>query len=146
MSAQRESLRAPPLLLDTNIISALMREPYGRVGQKLHGQQDLGRRVCTSIVVQCELLFGLARVNAPRLVQAHMLAMRRIEVLPLDADVAAHYAALRTYLERAGTPIGPNDALIAAHALAVGAVMITDNDAEFTRVPELAVENWLRPT
>ena len=62
-------------------------------------------------------------------------------VLPLDADVVPAYARLRSLLERAGTPIGPNDMLIAAHALALGCTLVTA-DAEFDRVPGLRVENW----
>lgn len=64
--------------------------------------------------------------------------------MPFDAEVAAHYANLRTVLEEAGTPIGPNDTFIAAHALALGATLVTA-DAEFTRVPGLKIENWLQP-
>ena len=63
------------------------------------------------------------------------------KVLPLDADGVPAYARLRTLLERAGTPIGPNDMLIAAHALALGCTLVTAN-AEFDRVPGLRVENW----
>ena len=135
---------AAPLLLDTNIISALMRDACDPVGQRLQGAQDLGRKVCTSMVVQCELMFGLARVQSIRLSQAHAIVMTRLDVLPLDEAVPAHYAALRTHLERQGNPIGPNDALIAAHALALEAVLVTDNEAEFRRVPGLQIENWLR--
>ena len=65
-------------------------------------------------------------------------------VLPLDDIVGTHYARLRTHLEQAGTPIGANDTLIAAHALALGATLVTA-DAEFQRVPGLRVENWLNP-
>lgn len=135
---------AAPLLLDTNTISRLMRDPLGPVGRRLMAEDDRGRTVFTSVVVQCELAFGLARVQSPRLAQAHELVMRRIAVLPLDESVAEHYAALRVRLERQGTPIGPNDALIAAHALALDAVVVTENDAEFSRVHGLAVQNWLK--
>ena len=62
-------------------------------------------------------------------------------MLPLDADVVSAYARLRTLLERAGTLIGHNDMLIAAHALALGCTLVTA-DAEFDRVPGLRVENW----
>ena len=65
-------------------------------------------------------------------------------MLAIDDAVAPHYARVRHHLERLGTPIGPNDLLIAAHALALDAVLITDNENEFRRVPGLQVENWLR--
>jgi tRNA(fMet)-specific endonuclease VapC len=62
----------------------------------------------------------------------------------LDAPSDGHYASLRTALERAGTPIGANDMLIAAHALATDSILVTDNVKEFSRVPGLKIENWLR--
>ena len=69
--------------------------------------------------------------------------MQNLVVLPLDETVGPHYAKLRAQLEQAGTPIGANDTLIAAHALALGATLVTA-DIEFTRVPGLQVENWLQ--
>ena len=71
--------------------------------------------------------------------------MASIPVKPLDNDIVAHYASIRTQLERQRTPIGPNDTLIAAHALALGATLVTA-DAEFSRVPGLLIENWLQPS
>ena len=66
-----------------------------------------------------------------------------IQVLPFDAEAARHAGALRQHLREQGTPIGDMDTLIAAHALSVGATVITNNLKEFQRVPELSVENWL---
>jgi tRNA(fMet)-specific endonuclease VapC len=71
--------------------------------------------------------------------------MNQLPVMPLDESVGPHYARIRAHLEKAGTPIGANDTLIAAHALALGATLITA-DAEFSRVPDLALENWLVET
>jgi tRNA(fMet)-specific endonuclease VapC len=68
-----------------------------------------------------------------------------VEVLALDHPVTRHYAHIRTQLEAVGTPIGGNDTLIAAHALTLGATLVTA-DAEFSRVPGLMVENWLQPS
>ena len=67
-----------------------------------------------------------------------------LEVLPLEPPVDAAYGSLRTRLEQAGTPIGANDLLIAAHALALGYAIITDNEEEFARVEDLQLQNWLR--
>lgn len=67
-----------------------------------------------------------------------------VEVLPIDEAVTPHYARIRDHLERQGTPIGPNDLLIAAHAAALDATLVTDNEREFLRVPGLQIENWLR--
>ncbi|MDO8450310.1 MAG: type II toxin-antitoxin system VapC family toxin [Rhodoferax sp.] len=131
-------------LLDTNIISALMKD---RSGTDTARVLEWGRRtpdctLVTSVVVQYELLFGLARHGSPRLQAAFDIQMQSLVVLPLDEAVGPHYAKLRSHLEQAGTPIGANDTLIAAHAMSLGATLVTA-DAEFTRVPGLRVENWL---
>lgn len=133
-------------LLDTNIISALMKDRSGRDTANVRKWvlRSLDCTLVTSIVVQYELLFGLARHGTPRLQAAYEIQMENLLVLPLDEAVGPHYARLRTHLERAGTPIGANDTLIAAHALALGATLVTA-DAEFSRVPGLKVENWLQP-
>lgn len=131
-------------LLDTNIVSDLMRNASSpallRIQALLAGSQHV--QLCTSVVVQCELLFGLQRASSPRWRSRFDEAMVLLQVLPVDDSVCALYAALRTQLEKAGTPIGPNDALIAAHALALGATLVSA-DAEFLRVQHLVVENWL---
>ena len=132
-------------LLDTNIISHMMRDTTGIAFQNFAAatRLDTSQSVMTSIVVLCELQFGLHRKPNARLEAALQRILRGIEVLPLDTTVAPHYAALRTTLERQGTPVGPNDTLIAAHALALGATLVS-GDAEFARIPGLQVENWLR--
>ena len=132
------------LFLDTNIISHFMRDATGIAAMRVMTAQDTGRKVMTSIVVQCELEFGLSKRPSRRLELAYAEVMQRIDVLALDTTVVAHYAAIRNALERQGTPIGPNDTLIAAHALSVDAVLVTDNDDEFRRIPGLQIENWLR--
>lgn len=91
----------------------------------------------------CELLFSMRRRTHPRWAQRYAHVLATLEVKALDVAVAGHYADLRTRLEQAGTPIGPNDALIAAHALALGATLVS-GDAEFARVPGLKLENWLQ--
>jgi tRNA(fMet)-specific endonuclease VapC len=65
---------------------------------------------------------------------------------PINHDVVPYYVTIRTHLEKAGTPIGPNDFLIAAHALALDCTLVTDRETEFSRVPGLRVENWLVDT
>lgn len=130
-------------LLDTNIISQLMRQPQGPQAQCFRGHvtQLASGQIATSVIVHCELLFGLSKKPSSRLQQAFDLQMAHLPVLPLDGDVAAHYAQLRCALEQLGTPIGANDCLLAAHALALGATLVSA-DAEFKRVPGLTVENW----
>lgn len=133
-------------LLDTNVISHVMRNPTGLVAQRIFGREEHegNSGVCTSLVVQCELLFGLHKLPNPKWERQYHRAMASITVEPLDQEVVAHYATVRAYLEAKGQPIGPNDTLIAAHALALGATLVTA-DVEFTRVPGLKVENWLQP-
>lgn len=131
-------------LLDTNILSDMMRNPTGLAAQQfrttLSDSNTAG--ICTSVIVQCELLFGLRRRTQPRWQTHYALLMQSVTVMSFEADVAVHYAKLRTALEGAGTPIGSNDTFIAAHALSLDATMVTA-DAEFNRVPGLRVENWL---
>lgn len=140
MSASQTQL----YLLDTNIISQLMRLPVGTAMQHVGTLLKAGRpaTICTSVLVQCELLSGLRRIGNAQLLRRYEEAMSFITVVPLDATVAEPYATLRSQLERAGTPIGPHDTLIAAHALALGATLVSA-DAQFQRVPGLSVENWL---
>lgn len=131
-------------LLDTNILSDMMRNPEGLASQRftaaIAGKPDA--RLCTSVVVQCELLFGIRRRTHPRWHTHYQRVLESVNVLPLGTDVCAPYAALRSLLEAQGRPIGPNDALIAAHALAINATLVSA-DAEFLHVPGLKVENWL---
>ncbi|MBP6404276.1 MAG: type II toxin-antitoxin system VapC family toxin [Proteobacteria bacterium] len=132
-------------LLDTNVISRIMKDALGpdalQYRARLRREPDC--EIVTSVVVQCELLFGLARRPSPRLQTAYELQMRQIPVLPLDESVSTHYGRLRARLEQAGTPVGGNDTLIAAHALALGATLVT-SDTEFARIAGLATENWFQ--
>lgn len=132
----------PLYLLDTNIVSDLVRRPGGSVVQRI---AEVGAdRIAISIIVACEIRFGLAKSGSQRLIQNMERVLEQLEVLPMEAPVEEHYADIRTRLECAGTPIGPNDLLIAAHARVLGLTLVTDNDREFARVPGLKVENWLR--
>ena len=128
-------------LLDTNIISDLIRNPAGIVAQRIAEKGESA--VCTSIVVACELRFGARKKGFAPLAARVEEILSVIEVLALDADADRHYAEIRAELEASGTPIGPNDLLIAAHALALGLTLVTADTAEFLRIPNLPVENWL---
>ena len=128
-------------LLDTNIISDLVRNPTGAVYQRIN---DVGEAsISTSIVVACELHFGAQKSGSARLQQQLESILNLMNVLPLESPVDEHYAEIRTRLEQLGTPIGPNDLLIAAHALALDLTLVTANMREFERVPNLQVVNWL---
>lgn len=128
-------------LLDTNIISDLIRNPRGKAAKRIARVGD--DAICTSIIVAAELRYGAAKSGSPRIAKAVEALLGEIEVLPFDAPADADYGVLRVALEEAGTPIGSNDLLIAAHARAVDAVVVTANLAEFKRVRGLKVENWL---
>lgn len=129
-------------LLDTNIVSALIRDPRGDVYKQV---RRVGvERVGVSIISVGELRFGIARKNSVRLRSALEEILESIGVLPFVEPAEQTYGELRAALERAGTPIGPNDLWIAAHALTSEATLVTDNEREFGRVPGLRVENWLR--
>ncbi|MBD2147482.1 MULTISPECIES: type II toxin-antitoxin system VapC family toxin [Aphanizomenonaceae] len=130
-------------LLDTNIISELIKNPRGVIFSKI---QEVGEdKVCTSIIVACESRFGAKKKNSPKLIEKLEIILNSIEILPLNHPVEQYYAEIRTDLEQQGTPIGGNDLLIAAHALTLNLTVITANVREFARVPNLKVENWLNP-
>jgi tRNA(fMet)-specific endonuclease VapC len=132
-------------LLDTNIVSDLVRNPSGLVAAALTAKQaDPGSVIVTSIVVVCESRFGVRRKGSRRLEEQVEEVLSQITILPLGDGVDLHYAEARLQLEREGRPIGANDLLIAAHTLALGAVLVTDNVREFERVKGLQLENWLR--
>jgi tRNA(fMet)-specific endonuclease VapC len=131
-------------LLDTNVVSDLVRNPQGKVAQHI---RKVGEgEVCTSIIVAAELRYGAAKKGSPRLSSQLEIVLGVLEVLPFETPADAAYGLLRTRLEQAGTPIGANDLLIAAQALALGYTIVTDNEKEFARVDDLLRENWLRQT
>jgi tRNA(fMet)-specific endonuclease VapC len=129
------------VLMDTNIVSHIMRRPEGKAGHKL-ADYEFGQVGISSIVLS-ELLYGVEKSGSVRLQLQLDFLVRRLIHVPYDEDVALCYAQVRAGLERSGTPIGPLDTLIAAHALALDLPLVTDNTREFSRVPNLRVENWL---
>ena len=129
-------------LLDTNVVSDLVRNPQGKVAQ---GIRKVGEaQVCTSIIVAAELRYGAAKKGSARLSAQLAAVLSVLDVLPFAPPADAIYASLGTGLEEVGTPLGANDMLIAAHALALGCTIVTDNEKEFARVRDLARANWLR--
>jgi len=128
-------------LLDTNIISDLVRNPAGRAAS--HVSRIGEDAVCTSIVVAAELRYGAAKKASRRLSTQLEAVLGTLEILPLEQPVDSVYAALRVNLEKRGTIIGANDLLIAAHTMALDYILVTNNEREFSRVASLTVENWL---
>jgi tRNA(fMet)-specific endonuclease VapC len=129
-------------LLDTNIVSDLIRNPQGVVARHIRKVGEA--QVCTSIIVAAELRFGAAKKGSARLSAQLEAVLGALEVLPFEAPADAAYGLLRTKLERAGKPISGNDLLIAAQALAFGYTIVTDNEKEFAHVADLRRQNWLR--
>ena len=128
-------------LLDTNAVSDTIRNPHGKVRRRIDEAGE--ENVLTSIIVACELRFGGEKRGSVRLIERIEAALTKLDVQPLSAEADRHYAKLRANLERKGTPIGQNDMLIAAHALALDATLVTANTREFARIEGLKLENWL---
>jgi tRNA(fMet)-specific endonuclease VapC len=129
-------------LLDTNIVSDLVRRPQGIVAG--HIQRVGEASVATSIIVAAELRFGAEKKGSPRLTERIDAILGAMEILPFEAPADAAYGTIRAGLEKVGRTIGANDLLIAAHALALGCTLVTDNERDFRPVPELSMVNWLR--
>ena len=128
-------------LLDTNIVSHLVRHPQGIIRDRI---AEVGEQtVCVSLLVAAELRFGAAKKQSTRLTRQVEAVLSVLPILPPETPVDVHYAELRVGLETAGCPIGPNDLIIAAHARALGLTLVTHNLTEFARVPGLIVQNWL---
>jgi tRNA(fMet)-specific endonuclease VapC len=128
-------------MLDTNIVSDLIRNPQGRAAKRI---AKLGEdNICTSIIVAAELRYGCAKSGSKRLLKAVEDLLGEINVLPFEVPADTEYGEIRAELEAAGKPIGGNDLLIAAHAYATGATIVTANTGEFKRIRGLNVENWL---
>ncbi|MBY5835513.1 type II toxin-antitoxin system VapC family toxin (plasmid) [Rhizobium leguminosarum] len=128
-------------MLDTNIVSELARNPRGVVAQRI---AEVGPdAICVSIITASELRYGCAKKGSPKLLAQIEAILGSVAVLALDVPADAAYGGIRAELEAAGKPIGPNDLFIAAQASALGAVLVTANVGEFTRIRALRVENWL---
>lgn len=128
-------------LLDTNIITDLIRDPDGSVAR--HIEQIGAKEIFTSIIVASELRYGCAKKGSPTLLARVKGILETIPVLPLDIPADAKYGRIRAELEAAGQPVGMNDLLIAAQALALDLTVVTDNTREFSRIRGLPLENWL---
>jgi len=129
-------------LLDTNIVSDLVRNPHGNVAQHIRKVGEA--HVCTSIIVAAELRYGATKKGSPRLSAQLEAVLGALEVLPFEVPADAAFGLLRTRLEKAGRPIGANDLLIAAQALTLGFTIVTDNEKALAHLEDLRRENWLR--
>jgi tRNA(fMet)-specific endonuclease VapC len=127
-------------MLDTNIVSELIRNPAGRAAQRARA---VGDSVCVSVIVAAELRYGCAKKGSPQLLRKVEEFLAEVPVLPFEVPADGEYGGIRAELEAAGRPIGSNDLLIAAHAYTLGATVVTGNVGEFRRICGLNVENWL---
>ncbi len=129
-------------LLDTNILSDLIKNPSSRIAEKINAL-GVENECCTSIVVACELRYGAAKKQSAKLSFNVEQVLNSLPILALESSVDEVYAAIRVDLEKRGLIIGQHDLLIAAHAQSLGLTVITANEREFRRVENLTVENWL---
>ena len=128
-------------LLDTDICIYLIKRRSPKALARLQTLEIGSVRV--SSITLAELEYGVAKSTKPmqnKMALAQFLAP--LEVQPFDDSAAASYGPVRALLASQGTPIGPMDTLIASHALALGSILVTNNVSEYSRVPELVVENW----
>ena len=129
-------------MLDTDTSSYLIKNRDARLQARMERlKMD---QVCISTITRAELMYGVAKSSSKVVNRAVVLEfLKFVRVLPWDEDASDHYALIRTQLEKAGTPIGNLDTLIAAHARSLRATLVTNNTREFRRVSGLRVENWL---
>ncbi len=129
-------------LLDTNIISDLLRHPNGKIAQNVKRVGE--EKICTSIIVAAELRFGVMKKGSAQLTDALEAILSAMAVVPFESPADKIYGAIRTRHEKSGQLIGANDLLIAAHAIALGYTLVSDNEREFSRIKDLEQENWIR--
>ena len=130
-------------LLDTNIVSELVKNPQGRLAEKMLAA-GWEKYSCTSIIVACELRYGAAKKQSPKLTFNIEQILASLPVLPFQDAADATYATIRTGLEQRGLPIGCHDLLFADNACSLNLILVTANEQEFSRIPELQVDNWLK--
>ncbi|AQQ71618.1 tRNA(fMet)-specific endonuclease VapC [Limihaloglobus sulfuriphilus] len=129
-------------MLDTNICIDMIRKPQSRA--LAHIQQYRPGDIAISAITLAELEFGVQKSSDPaRNTLLLIKACSVLEILPFDNDAAAAYGIVRCQLESKGTPIGPFDTLIAAHAMSQELTLVTNNMKEFNRIKDLKVENWI---
>jgi tRNA(fMet)-specific endonuclease VapC len=133
-------------LLDTNAWIAYLRQKHAGLMARIQREDPVDLCLCS--IVLGELYYGAVRSGAAHEAANRALIAqlrRRFVSLPFDDRAADEYGGIRAHLARLGTPIGPNDLLIAAIALANGVTLVTYNTAEFRRVPGLLLEDWQTP-
>ncbi|HEX5257394.1 MAG TPA: type II toxin-antitoxin system VapC family toxin [Sphingomicrobium sp.] len=126
-------------LLDANIISEVLRRPDGAAARRYQTEAE---NCFTSIIVASEMRYGIAKHPERTASRDARVLLEELLIVPFEPPSDEEYGCLRAHLELAGTPIGANDMLIAAHALALDCILVSANEREFRRVPGLKIENW----
>ncbi len=128
-------------ILDTNICIYVIKQKPSIVLERFR-KIDVSEIAISSITLS-ELFYGVSKSSKP---EQNFMALTQfvapLEILPFSGEAAQYYGDLRAYLEKQGTPIGSLDMLIAAHALSLHSILVTNNEKEFKRVPNLNIENW----
>ena len=128
-------------MLDTNICVYIMKNRPEKVLERF--KKELNNGICISSITLAELEHGMKNSSNPaRNEQSLLRFLLPLSILPFGPEEASEYGEIRTYLQKQGTPIGPMDTLIAAHARSEGLILVTNNIREFERVPDLELENW----
>jgi tRNA(fMet)-specific endonuclease VapC len=127
-------------MLDTDTVSFALRG-VGAVGERLTTQKR--SELCMSAITLAELRFGATKRASRKIQRAIDAFLSGVEVLPFDDLAADHFGRIAAALSKNGEPIGQMDTLIAAHALSVGAALVTNNERHFSKVAGLRVENWV---
>ena len=129
-------------MLDTNICIYIIKRKPTDVIERF--RQTRISEVGISSITLSELEYGVAKSSKPDQNQLALVQfLAPLEILPYGDEAAPQYGRLRAFLENQGTPIGSLDMLIAAHALSIGCILVTNNEKEFNRVPNLKIDNWL---
>ncbi|MBW1892301.1 MAG: type II toxin-antitoxin system VapC family toxin [Deltaproteobacteria bacterium] len=130
-------------ILDTNTcVYIIKRKPLDVIER--FNQIKISQIGISSITLS-ELLYGVSKSSKP---EQNQIALTQfvapLEILPYGDEAAQYYGVLRAYLEKQGTPVGSLDMLIAAHALSTDCILVTNNEKEFIRIPNLKINNWIK--
>ncbi len=129
-------------MLDTNICIYVIKQKPAAVIERFR-KTDISE-ICISSITLSELFYGVSKSSKP---EQNFMALTQfvapLEILSFGGEAAQYYGDLRAHLEKQGTPIGSLDMLIAAHALSLTSILVTNNEKEFKRVPNLNIENWV---
>jgi tRNA(fMet)-specific endonuclease VapC len=135
-------------MLDTDICSYIQRQHPIAVLKIMQAKSEAGHFLCISVITYAELRLGAARSSNKNKYDflTSEFCERLDSIHPWDTSAADHFAELQALLLSKGTPIGINDSMIASHALSIEAVLVTNNQKHFSKVPNLKMNNWVNPT